>query len=105
MSTTTERPIAAAYFEAVTRMAAVYGEPLPKEILELGDPERGWYVKLNATRKDAPDLPAYELLVLWGGFPAGLIGPYGGVIAAGSAANEETFCEWLKTAEITGATR
>jgi hypothetical protein len=43
-------------------------------------------------------VPPFEAYVMWNGLPAGFIGVYGGVLAAGSAANEDTFIEALKEA-------
>ena len=88
------------WFCIVERFAAVYGSPLPKRVLRLGSATDGWGVELNATGVDVgKTLPAYGAAISWGGFPAGIVDPNGGVIAAGSAANEATFREWLETAK------
>ncbi len=52
-------------------------------------------MKLNPTDKEIDNVLPFELMVSWGGFPAGMIGANGGVIAAGEAANEDAFIEWL----------
>jgi hypothetical protein len=81
------------------RIGAVHGMPIPKRILTLGNPDKGWFVRLNNTaEKDLFDLEPYQAMVEFNGFPAGIIDPNGGVLAAGDAANEDTFREWLKTA-------
>ena len=82
-------------------MAKRHGTPLPNEILSLGDDKNGWGVKLNATGKDSGSMTAFSAHVSWGGFPAGIVGPDGGLIAAGAAANEETFRAWLQLQKVT----
>lgn len=85
----------------VERMVAVYGEPLPHEMLTLGNPDKGWGAVLNATRAKQGHHEAYHAIVSWNGFPAGIMEPRGGCIAAGALANEESFREWLTTASPT----
>ena len=82
-------------------MADRYGTPLPEEILSLGDDEKGWGVKLNATGKDVGGMTAYSAHVSWGGFPAGIVGTDGGLIAAGAVANEKTCRAWLQSQKMT----
>ena len=43
-------------------------------------------------------VPAGHCYVEFNGFPAGLFTPFGGMIAAGTVANEETFCAALRAA-------
>lgn len=54
-----------------------------------------WKVAMNGsaeTRKfEGCPLDPYSIFVEFNGFPAGIINPAGGVIAAGSLANEDTF--------------
>ncbi len=55
-----------------------------------------WWIALNghcAERKcsHGGTVPPRTCHVEWDGWPVGLIGLYGGLIAAGSAANEDTF--------------
>lgn len=55
-----------------------------------------WHISFNGHRetkksRDGLNVPAFTLCVTFNGFPAGLIDPRGGVLAAGEAANEETF--------------
>lgn len=84
------------WMEAAYRCGDAYGKPLPKKILELGSPDREWGVRFNASETPLDGIPPYHMAVTWGGFPAGIIGPDGGILAAGSAANEDTFLEWLR---------
>ena len=79
------------------RCGREHGVPLPKRLLEIGDPNRGWGAKLNPTGAEIDGVEPYGATLTWGGFPAGSMNAYGGVIAAGEAANENTFCEWLKS--------
>ena len=57
-----------------------------------------WAIWMNAhtdTRKGGPtgdiEVPPFHCYVEFNGWPAGLINPRGGVIAAGAAANEDSF--------------
>lgn len=73
-----------------------YGVPLPQQVLQIGDPERGWFVELNNSPLPRFELGPYIARVRWGGFPAGRISPTGGYLAVGEAANEETLIAWLE---------
>lgn len=56
-----------------------------------------WTALLNGSDKPvAPEggkqtLPPFDIYVTFNGWPAGVIGPDGGILAAGDAANEDTF--------------
>lgn len=91
--------ICATWADICERCAAVYGIPLPWKVLSLGNPDRGWFVRLNAAREATDGIEPFAAHIGWNGFPAGIVDPGGGVIAAGELANEGTFLEWLKTAE------
>jgi len=52
-------------------------------------------MKLNPTKEEIDNISPFTLAISWGGFPAGILDYNGGVIAAGDAANEDTFIEWL----------
>lgn len=58
-----------------------------------------WKILLNASdqeveiREGSPKLPPLNVYVEFNGWPAGIINPYGGVIAAGECANEDLFIE------------
>lgn len=71
-------------------------------MLRLGSPDVGWGLVLNASRVECDAVPAFGVSVTWNGFPAGLCGADGGVIAAGSVANEAALLEWLES-ELAGA--
>ena len=94
-----DEPIAVAFYEISMRCGRQFGIPLPKRLLTLGDPERGWCVRLNATGETIDGVDGFHAEVLWGGFPASIINAYGGVIAAGEAANEDALIAWLKSDE------
>lgn len=88
--------ICEAWSKACDVFAEKFGTPLPKEILILGDLNKGWGIELNATREDQEDFKAYSMNIWWGGLPAGILDPSGGVIAAGGLANENSLIEWLE---------
>ena len=46
-----------------------------------------WKLQVNGRREKIGDVPPYHAFVEFNGWPAGLIHPYGGTIAAGEAAN------------------
>lgn len=56
-----------------------------------------WRIVLNGTNKESPKqddhpaLPPFAAYVEFNGWPAGIIDPSGGILAAGEAANEDTF--------------
>jgi hypothetical protein len=96
--------IAEAYY-TVVELAAALGV---KKINELeGCWERAvdeqWFVAFNGHKEPmkvsrGATLPPYEIYIEFNGWPAGVIGPDGGIIAAGDAANEKTFIAALKAA-------
>lgn len=60
-----------------------------------------WHVSLNRdniARKNVRGLevPPYSAMVTFNGWPAGIIDPRGGILAAGAAANEDTFIAAIK---------
>ena len=67
-----------------------------------------WQVAVNghseATKcSHGPEIPAYAAYVQCNGWPAGIITPYGGVVAAGKLANEATLLEAIDAAIARGA--
>ena len=64
-----------------------------------------WWIAVNThaektTCSTGVDVPAYHAYVMFNGWPAGVISPAGGVIAAGECANEDTFIAALKRAAL-----
>lgn len=60
-----------------------------------------WWIAVNGHQENKLcskniDVPPFTCYVEFNGWPAGYINPYGGVLAAGTAANEETFVAALK---------
>lgn len=59
-----------------------------------------WRIAFNATPADQCIdhcmVPAYHCTIWFNGWPAGIVGPYGGCIAAGDAANEAAFLDALR---------
>jgi hypothetical protein len=55
-----------------------------------------WWIAINGHRDEVkcskgPRVPPFNCYCEFNGWPAGIFDPHGGVIAAGAAANEETF--------------
>lgn len=88
---TAEPAVSRLWYAICDTFAERYGCPLPIAVLELGNRKKGWHVTLNASTEPADGLPPFFALCLWYGFPAGIIGPNQGLIAAGELANEKTF--------------
>lgn len=67
------------------------------------DLDAQWTITVNGQREPitvlvmgAPfEIPPFSCAVEYNGWLAGLVNPYGGELAAGEAANEETFCAAL----------
>ena len=58
-----------------------------------------WTIEVHTQSGQETDrLPAFFVRVKWNGWPAGVITPAGGTIAAGELANEDTLVEALKEA-------
>lgn len=51
----------------------------------------GWEAAVNGHGEPIDGVPPYHARLTFNGWPAGIINPYGGIIAAGEAANEDTF--------------
>jgi hypothetical protein len=63
-----------------------------------------WWIAVNAHNDDVKcskgaEVKPFNCYVEFNGWPAGVFDPFGGIIAAGSAANEETFAQAIE-AEI-----
>ena len=57
-----------------------------------------WKIEMHGSKEDIDDLPMATVRVTYNGWPAGFVNAAGGIIAAGAAANEDTFIEALKEA-------
>ena len=58
-----------------------------------------WLIKVNGHTEPVGDIKPYEMMVWFNDWPAGIIHPItGGVIAAGTLANEDTFIAALDAA-------
>lgn len=53
--------------------------------------DENWRFKVNGHDHDVDGVPPFHALILYNDLPAGLISPFGGVIADGAAANEDAF--------------
>lgn len=50
-----------------------------------------WRGAINPWEETVNNVPPFHAKIVFNGWPAGLISPFGGIFAAGRAANEETF--------------
>ena len=71
-----------------------------RSVGDVGD----WWFSVNGhdeTIKNSrgQDVPPYSAAVYWGDWAAGIIDMHGGILAAGSAANEEAFIAALREAK------
>ena len=71
--------------------------------------DKQWEIAVNGHREPmkcshGTEVPAHAAYLQFNGWPAGIITPYGGVVAAGSLANESTLLEAIEIA-IAGAKR
>ena len=57
-----------------------------------------WVVKVNGHREQVESVPPFSALLEFNGWPAGIIDPFGGTIAAGELANEDTFIAAMEAA-------
>lgn len=67
------------------------------------DIDTRWWISVNGhgqttTNSHGVEVPPFSAYVEFNGWPAGIINPGDGVIAAGDAANEQAFIEALKAA-------
>ena len=68
------------------------------------DVDGHWWIAINGhtetvSSSRGQDVPPFSVVIEFNGWPAGIIGPDGGVIAAGGAANEDTFIAALKASK------
>lgn len=64
-----------------------------------------WWVAVNGHAvpmkcSHGGDVPPYHAFVEFNGWPAGLVSPAGGTMAAGEGANEDTFIAAVKLARV-----
>lgn len=62
-----------------------------------------WWIAVNGHTKPlkcshGAEVPPINCYIEFNGWPAGIIDPFGGIIAAGAAANEDTFIDALNAA-------
>lgn len=60
-----------------------------------------WSFRINGHPTQQDSIPAYHLSLEYNGFPAGIFGPGGGIIAAGEGANEDALIRALRKAGAT----
>lgn len=64
-----------------------------------------WHIEMNGHKEALPNkigvpIEPYQCHIEFNGWPAGVLDPFGGVIAAGECANEDTFIEAIRKATI-----
>lgn len=102
----TTAPLSEAMMAVADMMTALGRTHLNQHIgPAIHDVDEHWRVVLNPHRefvrygeKAEIEIPPFSCYIEFNGWPAGLINPYGGAIAAGSLANEETFIAAVKAA-------
>lgn len=97
-------------FCAIVEHAAALGVRNIGEIagcweVELDD---AWWFALNGHGEPTKcskgtEVPPFTVYVEFNGWPAGLVDPHGGVLAAGDAANEDTFIAAIRAATESAA--
>ena len=92
--------ISEAWFLASDLFGKIYGTPLPKKVLFIGSEGHEWGMKLNPVNDTLEGMEPFSVHILWEGWPAGILVPDGGIGAAGDAANEDSFIEWVKGYKI-----
>lgn len=100
----TEHPVSEA-FNAVVDLALALGVRSIKDMPACWEHQvdEHWHIAINGHHTDRQTtrgntVPPFHCYIEFNGFPAGLITPYNGIIAAGSAANEDSFIAALRSA-------
>ena len=57
-----------------------------------------WKIDVNGKDVTVENIPPYHIAIEYNGWPAGILSPIGGIIAAGEGANETTFIAALDKA-------
>ena len=80
-------------FTAVVELAIALGVHRADQLPGLWEytVDEQWRVRLNPHDDERERIPPFHVAIEFNGWPAGLVSPGGGVIAAGEAANEEAF--------------
>lgn len=82
-------------FDLVTRIADQEGALPIRDKVWTCKVDEQWTFKINGHKEEMEKIPAFHMFVEYNGWPAGLVSSYGGIIAAGNAANEQTFIDAL----------
>lgn len=94
-------------FDLIAQLCIGVGEAPIKDKVWTFKVDDAWRFAVNGKREPLdiaaadgcmgyPDLKPYSCVVWYNGWLAGTFDPYGGIIAAGTCANEGTFIEALK---------
>ncbi len=87
-------------FDLIVKLHEALGLPSMKE---MGTPwhyrvDDQWEFTVNGSGETVEMIPPYTAALTFNGWPAGLLNPYGGVMAAGTVANEDALIAALKQA-------
>ncbi len=80
-------------FYAVSKLCEVLKEAPIKDKVWEHKIDDHWFIKINGHSKEMQGIPAFHMTIEYDGFPAGILSPFEGTIAAGTEANEDTFIE------------
>lgn len=100
------RPISEAFGEIAELAIALGVAPIRDKLWE-HQIDAKWFVAINGYREEREfqidgspvKLQPFEAYLMFNGWPAGFLHPYGGCIAAGKVANEDTLIEALREAK------
>ncbi len=84
------------YFELAHAFARAHGQPIPKELLEIGGDANGLRVKLNNTGEDRENFPRAAMLVSYGEMTVGIITVFGGCLMSDEDHTEQDLIEWAQ---------
>ena len=105
MPTVEERAICEGFY-ALSLLAEATGDALP---LNKHDGcwehqiDEQWWCAVNGHKEEMEcshggKVPSYSALIEFNGWPAGIIDPFGGIVAAGTVANEDSFIAAVEAA-------
>lgn len=88
-------------FALIVEIAPLKGAPRPLRsvytftVPSTHDPDVLWELRINGRNVAVDHVPPFHVDVLYGGWPAGIVGMGGGVLAAGAGANERALVDAL----------
>jgi hypothetical protein len=83
-------------FELIAKLAEKEGvSPIVNKIWQY-EVDEHWSFTVNGKNNTTDGIPPFNAMIVFNGFPAGIVGFDGGIIAAGEAANEDTFIKAMQ---------